>query len=142
MLFSQMSTIDQTCELMDCSVECVTGTPEEDKKATMRVIRRGSGWDIALDMVFTDEAVAKTIAARLLPAIHALVREAVDPSMCERKAATSIPKEIISQRIPLENLLRAPASDANATSEPWCGPTFHSTLGGPHSKPAQAKAAV
>jgi hypothetical protein len=93
-------------------------------------------------MVFTDEAVAKTIAARLLPAIHALVREAVDPSMRERKATTSIPKEIISQRIPLENLLRAPASDANATGEPWSGPTFHSTLGGPHSKPAQAKAAV
>jgi hypothetical protein len=72
--------------------------------AKMRLIRYGSGWDIALDMVFTDQVTAKTIAARLLPAIHALVRDAVDASMSERNVAKNVPKEIISQRIPLENL--------------------------------------
>src|SRR5512133_947491 len=108
----------------------------------MRVIRCGSGWDIALDMVCTDQVTAGTIAARLLPAIHALVREAVDASMCERNVAKNVPKEIFSQRIPLENLGRVPASDTNGTSEPWSGQTFHSTLGGPHSKSAQAKTAL
>lgn len=50
-------------------------------------IQYGSGWDIALDMVFSDRVTAGTIAARLLSAIHALVREAVDASMCERNVA-------------------------------------------------------
>ena len=108
----------------------------------MRVIRYGPGWDIALDMVFADQVTAEKIAARLLPAIHSLLREAVDASMCERNVARSVPKEIFSQRIPLENLGRAPASDTNGTSEPWSGPTFRSTLGGPHSKSAEAKAAL
>jgi len=107
----------------------------------MRVIRYGSGWDIALDMLFRDQVTAETIAGRLLPAIHALVREAVDASMCERKVDKTVPKETFSQRIPLENLRRVPVSDTNGTSEPWSGPTFHSTLGGAHSKPGQAKAA-
>ena len=115
-------------------------TPEGGKN--MRVIRYGSGWDIALDMVFTDQATAGTIAARLLPAIHALVREAVDASMCERNATKNVPKEVSSQRIPLEKLGRAPVSDTNGPSEPWSGPTFQSTLGGPHTKAAQAKAAL
>lgn len=53
----------------------------------MRVIRHESGWDIALDMVFTDKHTADTIAKRIQHAVHALIRDAVDASMCGRKAA-------------------------------------------------------
>lgn len=53
----------------------------------MRVIRHESGWDIALDMVFTDKHTAQTIAERIGAALHALVRDAVDASMCGRKTA-------------------------------------------------------
>lgn len=105
----------------------------------MRVIRYGSGWDIALDMVFTDQATAGTIAARLLPAIHALLREAVDASMSPSNAAKKAPDEIFPQPIPLENQGRTPASD---TDTPWSGRAVHSTPGGPHSKSAQAKVAL
>ena len=47
----------------------------------MRVIRHESGWDIALDMVFTDKHTADAVAKRIRNAVHALVRDAVDPSM-------------------------------------------------------------
>jgi hypothetical protein len=48
----------------------------------MRVIRHESGWDIALDMVFTDKDKAEIFAKRIQHAIHALKRDAVDASMC------------------------------------------------------------
>jgi hypothetical protein len=56
----------------------------------MRVIRHESGWDIALDIVFTDKKTADTIAHRIQYAVHALMRDAVDASMCGRKAAADI----------------------------------------------------
>src|ERR1700761_1867780 len=53
----------------------------------MKVIRNGTGWDIAFDMVFTDKSTAATIAQRIAPRLPTLVRDAVDPSMCKRPAA-------------------------------------------------------
>jgi hypothetical protein len=53
----------------------------------MRVIRHESGWDIAMDMVFTDKTTAHTIAQRIRHGVHALIRDAVDASMCGCKAA-------------------------------------------------------
>ena len=47
----------------------------------MRVIRHESGWDIGLDMVFTDKRTAVIVADRIRHAVRALVRDAVDPSM-------------------------------------------------------------
>jgi hypothetical protein len=47
----------------------------------MRVIPNGSGWDIALDMVFNDKRTAFTIAQRIGYALQALIRDAVDTSM-------------------------------------------------------------
>lgn len=54
---------------------------------SMRVIRHQSGWDIALDMVFTNKETAKTIAERIQHAVHALIRDAVDASMRRRTDA-------------------------------------------------------
>jgi hypothetical protein len=53
----------------------------------MKVIRNGTGWDIAFDMVFTDKHTAVTIARRIAPLLATLVRDAVDASMCEGVAA-------------------------------------------------------
>lgn len=53
----------------------------------MRVIRHESGWDIALDMVFTDRKTAEIIAERIQHAVSALVRDSVDASMCRRTDA-------------------------------------------------------
>lgn len=53
----------------------------------MRVIRYGSGWDIAVDMVFTDRKTAETVAERIRHAVTALIRDAVDASMCRRTDA-------------------------------------------------------
>jgi hypothetical protein len=50
----------------------------------MRVIRHESGWDIALDMVFTEKKTAEAIAERIRHAVHALIRGAVDETMCSR----------------------------------------------------------
>lgn len=47
----------------------------------MRVIKNGLGWDIALDLVFTEKQTAAMVGARIQHAIHALVRGAVDTSM-------------------------------------------------------------
>jgi len=51
----------------------------------MRVIRHESGWDIALDMVFNDKDTADIIAKRIQPAVHSLVRDAVDARMSSPK---------------------------------------------------------
>src|SRR5512133_2273169 len=59
----------------------------------MRVIRHESGWDIAFDMVFTEKHTAAIIAKRIQAALPALVRGAIDPSMCRRKAAQAAPGE-------------------------------------------------
>jgi hypothetical protein len=48
----------------------------------MKVIRNGTGWDIAFDMVFTDKATATIIAQRIAPLLSTLIRDAVDASMC------------------------------------------------------------
>lgn len=62
----------------------------------MRVIRHESGWDIALDMVFTDKHTAEIIAKRIQHAVHALIRDAVDASMCGRKGD----KDASEDRVP------------------------------------------
>lgn len=49
----------------------------------MRVIPNGSGWDIALDMIFNDKHTAFIISQRIEHALHALIRDAVDTSMVE-----------------------------------------------------------
>jgi hypothetical protein len=59
----------------------------------MRVIRHESGWDIALDLVFTDKTTAETIAYRIRQAMHALIRDAVDSSMCGRKTGQNAPED-------------------------------------------------
>jgi len=56
----------------------------------MRVIRHESGWDIALDMVFTHKETAEIIATRIQNAVHALVRDSVDESMCGHNDAENI----------------------------------------------------
>ena len=56
----------------------------------MRVIRHESGWDIALDMVFKDKNTADTVARRIQHAVHALIRGAVDASMCANKPAPDV----------------------------------------------------
>jgi hypothetical protein len=55
----------------------------------MRVVRHGSGWDIALDMVFNEKHTAEIIAQRLQHAVSALVRSAVDPSMSRGAPGTA-----------------------------------------------------
>jgi hypothetical protein len=53
----------------------------------MRVIPNGLGWDIAVDMVFTDKQTAAIIAKRIRHAVHALIRGAVDETMCSGRTA-------------------------------------------------------
>jgi hypothetical protein len=55
----------------------------------MRVVRHGSGWDIALDMVFNEKHTAEIIAQRLQHAVSALVRSAVDASMSRGAPGTA-----------------------------------------------------
>jgi hypothetical protein len=70
----------------------------------MRVVRHESGWDIALDMVFTDKKTAEIIAKRIQYAMPALVRGALDASMrgpkasprAAKKAAGGPPSETVS----------------------------------------------
>lgn len=49
------------------------------------MIRHESGWDVALDLVFTNKQTATTVANRIQHAVQALVRDAVDASMCVQK---------------------------------------------------------
>ena len=62
----------------------------------MRVIRHESGWDIALDIVFNDKHTADIVAKRIQNAVYALIRDAVDTSMCGNKAAVDTRGEIPS----------------------------------------------
>jgi hypothetical protein len=62
----------------------------------VRVIRHESGWDIALDMVFIDKKIAETIAERIRYGMHALIRDAVDASMCVHEAANDARGEPLS----------------------------------------------
>jgi hypothetical protein len=74
----------------------------------MRVIRLDSGWDIALDIVFTDKDTAYTIAERIQHPLHALIRDAVDASMCKRKAPRDAGGETLSRRGSFTNLSGSP----------------------------------
>jgi len=73
----------------------------------MRVIRHESGWDIALDMVFTDKTTAHTIAQRIRHGVHALIRDAVDASMCGSKATNDDRGETLSGAAPGQPLVSA-----------------------------------
>lgn len=77
-----MINIEQTREYLSRNVRAPASSEVE-----MRVIRHESGWDIALDMVFTDKKTAETIARRIQHAVQALIRDAVDASMCGNKPA-------------------------------------------------------
>lgn len=55
----------------------------------MRVIRHESGWDIALDMVFTDKQTAAIVSERIRHAVRVLVCSAVDPSMCSQESGSA-----------------------------------------------------
>jgi hypothetical protein len=51
-------------------------------------------------MVFTDKKTAETIAKRIRYGIHALIRDAVDASMCGREAANAARGELPSGSCP------------------------------------------
>jgi hypothetical protein len=90
----------------------------------MRVIRNEAGWDIALDLIFKDRDTAETIAARIQPVLHALLREAVDTSLRPRNVAQSSSAETITIRVPLANLSASSApQDKGAEHEPSSGLT-------------------
>jgi hypothetical protein len=59
----------------------------------MKVIRNGTGWDIAFDMVFTDKGTAAIIAQRIAPLLSTLIRDAVDSSMCRQLVAAEDRRE-------------------------------------------------
>lgn len=89
-----MSCIEQICEYL-------TGTFSEYLKTltkvnSMRVIRHESGWDIALDMVFTDKQTAAIIAQRIRNAVHVLICNAVNTSMRVPKTADNEAGEPLS----------------------------------------------
>src|ERR1051326_9279989 len=102
-LISRMSTIDQCREYLNCTVGY-------DARWSMRVIRNEAGWDIALDLIFRDRATAETIAARIQPSLHALLREAVDVSLRPRNVVQSSTPETVTIRVPLAKLSTSPAS--------------------------------
>jgi hypothetical protein len=83
----------------------------------MKVIRNGTGWDIAFDMVFTDKATATIIAQRIAPLLSTLIRDAVDASMCGPVLAAPDTHEETHEDS-RENLLGAQLSEDQALHTP------------------------
>ena len=72
----------------------------------MKVIRNGTGWDIAFDMIFIDKQTAAIIASRIAPLLPTLIRDAVDATMCKQVSpGVAPPKIILNTAVPV--------------SEPW-----------------------
>lgn len=90
----EVSCIEQICEYR---LGIIQSTPAILKAESMRVIRHESGWDIALNMVFTDKKTAETVANRIRHGMAALIRDAVDDSMCRREAGTGALGETVSR---------------------------------------------
>lgn len=64
----------------------------------MKVIRNGTGWDIALDIIFKDKDTATILARRIEHAVYALIRAGVDERMGER-ARKGLPGEADSKTL-------------------------------------------
>jgi hypothetical protein len=59
----------------------------------MRVIRNGTGWDIALDIVFKEKQTALEVARRMEHGVYALLRAAMDESMRPSASGTNVESE-------------------------------------------------
>lgn len=94
----------------------------------MRVIRHESGWDIALDMVFADKITAAIIAERIQHAVHALILDAVDASMCGRTNAKDAREKIVPATVGGQSAAPQPQQERLRTSpEHYCSDDFSLT---------------
>jgi hypothetical protein len=92
----------------------------------MRVIRNGTGWDIAFDLLFAEKATAEIIARRIAPLVATLVRDAVDASMGRRLAPKDTRTIVSASGLAIEAHAAQPARQEEKQAEPGVPLTVYS----------------